>query len=42
MRLALSLLLIPSLLSAAPKPLFRSPVIDIKTPNHRVYIDVSL
>ena len=42
MRLALSLLLIPSLLSAAPKPLFRSPVIDIKTPNHSVDIDVSL
>jgi putative membrane-bound dehydrogenase-like protein len=38
----LSLLLIPSLLSAAPKPLFRSPVIDIKTPNHSVDIDVSL
>ena len=42
MRLALSLLLIPSLLSAAPKPLFRSPVIDTKTPNHSVDIDVSL
>ena len=42
MRLVLNLLLIPSLLSAAPKPLFRSPVIDIKTPNHSVDIDVSL
>ncbi len=42
MRLALSLLLIPSLLSAAPKPLFRSPVIDTKTPNQSVDIDVSL
>lgn len=42
MRLALSLLLLPTLVLAAPKPLFRSPVIDTKTPNHSVDIDVSL
>lgn len=42
MRLTLSLLLLPTLAFAAPKPLFRSPVIDIKTPNHSVDIDVSL
>ena len=36
------LLLLPTFLLAAPKPLFRSPVIDIKTPNHSVDIDVSL
>jgi putative membrane-bound dehydrogenase-like protein len=41
MRLALTLLL-PTLALAAPKPLFRSPVIDTKTPNHSVDIDVSL
>ncbi|MBE7496872.1 MAG: NPCBM/NEW2 domain-containing protein [Verrucomicrobiaceae bacterium] len=41
MRLALTLLL-PTLAFAAPKPLFRSPVIDTKTPNHSVDIDVSL
>lgn len=35
-------LLLPTLALAAPKPLFRSPVIDIKTPNHSVDIDVSL
>jgi putative membrane-bound dehydrogenase-like protein len=38
----LSLLLLPTLALAAPKPLFRSPVIDVKTPNHSVDIDVSL
>jgi putative membrane-bound dehydrogenase-like protein len=38
----LSLLLLPTLALAAPKPLFRSPVIDLKTPNHSVDIDVSL
>ncbi|MCX6839301.1 MAG: NPCBM/NEW2 domain-containing protein [Verrucomicrobia bacterium] len=38
----LSLLLLPTLALAAPNPLFRSPVIDIKTPNHSVDIDVSL
>ena len=42
MRLAFTLLLAPTLAFAAPKPLFRSPVIDIKTPNHSVDIDVSL
>jgi putative membrane-bound dehydrogenase-like protein len=36
------LALFPTLALAAPKPLFRSPVIDIKTPNHSVDIDVSL
>ncbi|HCN76748.1 MAG TPA: dehydrogenase [Verrucomicrobiales bacterium] len=41
MRLALTLLL-PTLALAAPKPLFRSPVIDTKTPNHSVDIDVPL
>ena len=35
-------LLLPTLALAAPKPLFRSPVIDTKTPNHSVDIDVSL
>lgn len=34
--------LAPTLALAAPKPLFRSPVIDTKTPNHSVDIDVSL
>jgi putative membrane-bound dehydrogenase-like protein len=38
----LCLLFLPTLALAAPKPLFRSPVIDIKTPNHSVDIDVSL
>lgn len=38
----LSLLFLPTFALAAPKPLFRSPVIDIKTPNHSVDIDVSL
>jgi putative membrane-bound dehydrogenase-like protein len=38
----LTLLFLPTLVLAAPKPLFRSPVIDIKTPNHSVDIDVSL
>lgn len=38
----LVLLLLPTLVLAAPKPLFRSPVIDTKTPNHSVDIDVSL
>ncbi|MBE2284666.1 MAG: NPCBM/NEW2 domain-containing protein [Prosthecobacter sp.] len=38
----LSLLFLPTLALAAPKPLFRSPVIDTKTPNHSVDIDVSL
>jgi putative membrane-bound dehydrogenase-like protein len=38
----LSLFLLPTIALAAPKPLFRSPVIDIKTPNHSVDIDVSL
>lgn len=38
----LSLLFLPTLVFAAPKPLFRSPVIDTKTPNHSVDIDVSL
>jgi putative membrane-bound dehydrogenase-like protein len=42
MRLSLSLLLLPTLVLATPKPLFRSPVIDTKTPNHSVDIDVSL
>ncbi|MDP1592519.1 MAG: NPCBM/NEW2 domain-containing protein [Prosthecobacter sp.] len=40
-RLAL-LLLAPALAFAAPKPLFQSKVIDEKTPNHSVEIDVSL
>jgi putative membrane-bound dehydrogenase-like protein len=38
----LSLLFLPTLALAAPKPLFRSPVIDSQTPNHSVDIDVSL
>ncbi|MBK8091483.1 MAG: NPCBM/NEW2 domain-containing protein [Verrucomicrobiaceae bacterium] len=42
MRLALSLLFLPTLVFAAPKPLFQSKVIDTKTPNHSVDIDVSL
>ena len=42
MKIQLFLLLFPALLFAAPKPLFRSPVIDTKTPNHSVDIDVSL
>lgn len=40
-RLALFFLL-PALAFAAPKPLFQSKVIDEKTPNHSVEIDVSL
>ncbi|HBJ84244.1 MAG TPA: dehydrogenase [Verrucomicrobiales bacterium] len=40
-RLALFFLL-PTLVFAAPKPLFQSKVIDEKTPNHSVDIDVSL
>jgi putative membrane-bound dehydrogenase-like protein len=42
MKAILSVLLAPTLAFAAPKPLFRSPVIDIKTPNHSVDIDISL
>jgi putative membrane-bound dehydrogenase-like protein len=42
MRLALSLLLLPTLALAAPKPLFQSKVITKDTPNHSVDIDVSL
>ena len=42
MKAILLALLAPALALAAPKPLFRSPVIDIKTPNHSVDIDVSL
>ncbi|MBL9178384.1 MAG: NPCBM/NEW2 domain-containing protein, partial [Verrucomicrobiaceae bacterium] len=42
MRLISSLLLLPALLTAAPKPLFQSKVITDKTPNHSVDIDVSL
>ncbi len=42
MRLALSLLLFPTLLLAAPKPLFQSKVITKDTPNHSADIDVSL
>jgi len=42
MKLILLALLAPTLALAAPKPLFRSPVIDTKTPNHSVAIDVSL
>ena len=38
----ISLFFLPALALAAPKPLFRSPVIDTKTPNHSVDIDVSL
>ncbi|HCN30633.1 MAG TPA: dehydrogenase, partial [Verrucomicrobiales bacterium] len=38
----LSLFLLPTLALAAPKPLFQSKVIDTKTPNHSVDIDVSL
>ncbi|MBL9181124.1 MAG: NPCBM/NEW2 domain-containing protein, partial [Verrucomicrobiaceae bacterium] len=38
----LCLLLAPTLAFAAPKPLFRSPVVDSQTPNHSVDIDVSL
>lgn len=38
----LSLLFLPTLALAAPKPLFRSPVIDSQMPNHSVDIDVSL
>ncbi len=42
MKAILLALLAPALVLAAPKPLFLSPVIDIKTPNHSVDIDVSL
>lgn len=42
MRLALSLLFLPTLVFAAPKPLFQSKVITGETPNHSVDIDVSL
>lgn len=37
-----SLLLLPTLALAVPKPLFRSSIIDTKTPSHSVDIDVSL
>jgi putative membrane-bound dehydrogenase-like protein len=36
------LLLLPTFAFAAPKPLFRSKVVDTKTPNHSVDINVSL
>jgi putative membrane-bound dehydrogenase-like protein len=42
MKAILFALLVPTLALAAPKPLFRSPFIDTKTPNHSVDIDVSL
>ncbi|MFO1486755.1 MAG: PVC-type heme-binding CxxCH protein [Verrucomicrobiaceae bacterium] len=42
LRSPLWLLLAPALALAAPKPLFQSKVIDTKTPNHSVDIDVSL
>jgi putative membrane-bound dehydrogenase-like protein len=42
MKSILLALLVPGLAFAAPKPLFQSKVIDEKTPNHSVEIDVSL
>lgn len=42
MKSILLALLAPTLALAAPKPLFQSKVIDEKTPNHSVEIDVSL
>jgi hypothetical protein len=42
MKSILLALLAPALAFAAPKPLFQSKVIDEKTPNHSVEIDVSL
>ena len=42
MKSILLALLAPALVFAAPKPLFQSKVIDEKTPNHSVEIDVSL
>ncbi len=42
MKSILLTLLAPTLLLAAPKPLFQSKVVDTKTPNHSVDIDVSL
>lgn len=42
MKLILFALLAPALSFAAPKPIFRSQVIDTKTPNYSVDIDVSL
>ncbi len=42
MKAILLALLAPALVFAAPKPLFQSKIIDDKTPNHSVEIDVSL
>jgi putative membrane-bound dehydrogenase-like protein len=42
MKSILLTLLAPTLLLAAPKPLFQSKVVDTKTPNHNVDIDVLL
>ncbi|MCX6855354.1 MAG: NPCBM/NEW2 domain-containing protein [Verrucomicrobia bacterium] len=42
MKLILFALLIPTFAVAAPKPIFQSKLIDVKTPNHSVEIDVSL
>lgn len=42
MRLISSLLLLPALLTAAPKPLFQSKLITDKTPDHSVGIDVDV
>jgi hypothetical protein len=42
MKIILLAFLAPALVFAAPKPLFQSKVIDEKTPNHSVEIDVSL
>lgn len=42
MRLISSLLLLPALLTAAPKPLFQSKLITGKTPDHSVGIDVDV
>jgi putative membrane-bound dehydrogenase-like protein len=42
MKSILLTLLAPTLLLAAPKPLFQSKVVDTKTPNHSVDIDVLL
>jgi hypothetical protein len=42
MKFILLALLAPTLLLAAPKPLFQSKLITSATPNHSVEIDVSL